>query len=444
MMKAERLPIRGCRDLVPKVMSMRRSLLNQFASLARIYGFVEVDTPIIERIGLYASALGSSSDIVSSELFRVSGPQSHTLSNDREHLVLRPEGTAGIARAFAPSASQDLARVWYVGPMFRYERPQRLRLRQFTQLGVECLGEDQLCSDVDCISLARKLVSCTNREFCCTLVVNTLGSREDRNLYNEKLLNWLAPRYSTLSELSKIRFDSKKCLRILDSKLPEDQDALRNGPMLSEFVASSEHTRFQHLQQSLADAGITYVVDPTLVRGLEYYTSTAFEFLDNEERAVCAGGRYENVNGARGVGFAAGLERLIQENDEYPDGSAHSTAHGLQNAVVVLAWTDTHDGCSAEVRTARAVVRDLRHAGVSCVSRTVTNKLGRAIGRAASEGACAVVVIGSDELSKGVVRVKMLRGTTHQDRAREDSLPQGHCVARLREYLQRDNHEMTK
>jgi histidyl-tRNA synthetase len=424
------IPVRGCRDVGPAAAAARRVLLSRFAVLAARYGFAEVETPVIERAALYAASLGATSDVVAAELFRVSGP-----GGDRDALTLRPEGTAGVARAFGQSrAAGEAARVWYAGPMFRYERPQRLRLRQFWQVGVECLGEEGAHADLDCISLAKVFLEGTEGGKGVRLFINCLGSKDDRKGYNAALREWLAPRYQSLSVLSRRRFDAGNCMRILDSKLAEDEDALRGAPLLVEAVSEAERARFARLQLLLDNEGMRYIVDPMLVRGLDYYSSTAFEFLDGEGRAVCAGGRYEGVEGADGVGFAAGLERIEGATEE----GAQTGLGGVQGGVAVIAIVGPAGEGGETESVGGESVRRIRDAGMCALLWSArTGKIGKAIGRAVRDGALAIVLVGPDDVARNVVQVKLLEGTSHESRGDQQAVGLGDVVSVLVEHLGR-------
>jgi histidyl-tRNA synthetase len=440
-----RIPVRGCRDVAPNAAAARRAIVARFADFARRHGFAEVETPLLEHADLYAATLGVTSDVVTSELFRVTGPSppvpSATSRGDRAPVVLRPEGTAGVARAFGPRSAYrtagETARLWYSGPMFRYERPQRLRLRQFTQLGVECLGDPSLSADVDCISLAHAFLATTPGGKDASLVVNTLGTHEDRWGYNETLKAWLAPRLLALSPLSRQRYDAGNCLRILDSKLSEDEDAMRGAALLSEQVCRAERDRFLRLQDLLCEEGVPFRVDPKLVRGLDYYSSSAFEFVDASGRAVCAGGRYEGVEGSTGVGFAAGLERLetsglgATAEDCAPRPAALGGAHGGVAVFAMSAGADGGGDAAAET-VARGVVRQLRKAGLcSLLSSVRSKKIGKAVGRAVRDGARAIVTVGPDDVENSVVQVKFVDGTSHEARVGQRPLAASEAVAAI-------------
>lgn len=435
-----RLPVRGCRDVRPSLAAKRRAMIDMFGKLAQRFGFAEVEVPLLERAEMYTTALGATSDVVSAEMFRVHGPVTGSLRppGDRSELVLRPEGTAGIARAFGSQASlgSDGARVWYSGPMFRYERPQRLRLRQFTQVGVECIGEASVVSDFDCIALAQAFLDRTPGGKESSLVLNTLGTREDRKAYNAVLSQWLAPRYLSLSFISRQRYEAGNCLRILDSKLPEDEDVMRCAPRLQEYISDADQCRFLKLQEYLRSEGIQFQIDHCLVRGLDYYSSTAFEFVDGSGQAVCAGGRYEQVQGSNGVGFAAGIERLEASQRDGEPSEEVECDNELQGgvrggtAVILIRPTSCQNETSGtgsigasgkEERVAFEVLRRLRENNMCALLRPVRgNRVGKTIGRAVRSGARAIVIVGPDDVAAGVVQVKLVAGTTHE--ARQDQL----------------------
>lgn len=333
----------------------------------------------------------------------------HVAETDPQ-LVLRPEGTAGVARALRDVGLLKCApvygtRVWYAGQMFRHERPQHGRYRQFWQLGVEAIGDESVITDVDVIVLAAKYmqwIECKTK-----LRVNTLGKKQNRKQYNEALKEFLKHRYWGMSSLSRKRYDSGNCMRILDSKLAEDIDVMANAPRLEEFVEEEERERFQEVCSLLKEAGVPFCVDNRLVRGLDYYTSTAFEFDGTEGKAVCAGGRYLDVCGASGVGFAVGLDRVEKVKCD----GIGSYENGLDGGVVVIGLSKSAERSGCEVgRVAREVTKAFRERGVKCVSRLEGGRLSKVVGRAVRYGAKSVVVIGERDLTKGTAQVKYVSG----------------------------------
>lgn len=317
-------------------------------------------------------------------------------------LVLRPEGTAGVARAIAERDGRNATRaygkrVWYCGSMFRRERPQRGRYRQFTQMGVELVGSDHVEDDADVISLAYGYLKDAGQEF--TLRLNNLGTKEDRVRYNDSLMQYLKDRYWSLSEISRTRYDNGNGMRIMDSSLPEDQDSMSGAPNLGEFLNMTEQAKFLQLQDLLRECEVEFEVDERLVRGLDYYTSTAFEFDGAREgkTAICAGGRYAGVGGLNGVGFATGLDRIEKKVVEREE-------RDLENGIVVVPVDgDTNSNVS---KIARKAVSELRSIGIVTVLRR--GRLGKVVGRAVKSGGAAVVVVGEREIGRGILRVKYL------------------------------------
>lgn len=393
--------MRGCRDIVGAGAAARRTLVDRFAALCGVYGFREGETPILERHGTFAAGLGATSEVIASEMFHLAGAAD---------TVLRPEGTAAVARALhAAGLTRQLpahgVRVWYEGPMFRHERPQRLRLRQFTQLGVEVVGDAGISADVDVITLGARFLEGTPAGKHARLVLNTLGGKEDRKRFNDALRGWLAPRYGALSPLSRSRVDAGNCMRVLDSKLSEDVDAMKGAPRLWEFLGAAELKRFDELKGRLREEQVAFSVDESLVRGLDYYTSTAFEFVDDGGQAVCAGGRYSNLLGLDGVGFAAGLERV--EDPNFAEGVVDNGE--FADTVVVLPIDRSAELVANRVGSvARDVTRRLRSGGIRAVARLEGVKLGKQMSRAIKAGASAIVIVGDEDIEKGVVQVKVI------------------------------------
>lgn len=336
------------------------------------------------------------------------------LSETDPQAILRPEGTASVMRALAhiglsKRATPNGTRVWYAGPMFRRERPQMLRWRQFWQMGVEAVGDQSVTADAEVIELAALFL--TEHSSCpVSLRLNSLGTREDRHVYNEALRDWLRGRYWAMSKLSRERFDAGNCMRILDSKLEEDIDALQGAPSLTDFVAEAEKERFQELQTLLREAGLQFSVDERLVRGLDYYTSTAFEFDGKAGKAVCAGGRYMDVVGASGVGFAIGLDRIEDEEVVARSAGVEAYERELEGGVAVVGHAKDAERSVSEIgRICRGLVRELRRVGVRTGARLDGTRLGKVVSRAIRGGAKAVVVVGAREVESGHAQVKIVQ-----------------------------------
>lgn len=382
--------------------------MDRFAKMADTYGFCEMETPILERTTLFKRALGSTSDIISSELY-------HVISTEPDGIVLRPEGTAPVLRAISryrstlgTGGTTYGTRIWYTGKMFRHERPQRLRYREFTQLGCEIIADSSITADVDTISLAHNYLKTTSiPQSNIVLHINTLGSIDDRKVYNDTLKKYLSvsPRYEALSELSQLRVDKGECMRILDSKLSEDIDIMKNAPTLEEFVGNKEKQRFAQVCQALEDEDIQYNINRKLVRGLDYYTSTAFEF-EHENRAVAAGGRYSDLFNLSGVGFAIGLDRIEGEransNSNNNGDKKVNIWNQLENGIVVVPIDSNNNNI------AKKLTREMRMAGVRSLVRLDGGKLGKQISRAIKANARAIVMVGSDDVKNGNVKMKII------------------------------------
>ena len=304
--------IRGMHDLLGEDFLFQKEIIKLFESVAHNFNFKPIDTPIMEFNEVFSRTLGSSSDVVMKEMYTF-------IDRSNDQLTLRPEGTAGIARAIISNGlTQDLPlKYFYYGPMFRYERPQKGRLRQFTQVGVEVYSKPGLEKDFEVIYLAANFLKDLNVLNSLILKINNLGNFEDRNNYKKILKDYYLQHRSKLSKDSIIRLD-KNPLRILDSKSSEDIEVNKYAPHISDVLSEQSKRSFLELKKILKDFNILYEEDPFLVRGLDYYSNTIFEFtLKNASKfAILAGGNYDNLmaelGGPKlsGSGWAAGIERL--------------------------------------------------------------------------------------------------------------------------------------
>ena len=305
--------VRGVHDLLPYELHKHNIVVNAGLEISDKYNYSQIETPIFEFSEVFTKPLGKSSDIVTKENY---------IFKDRseDELMLRPEGTSGVVRAFLNAGLiQDLPqRFSYYGPMFRYERPQKGRLRQFKQLGVECLGLSTPMADIEIISLGHDFLDKLNILDKITLKINSLGDFESRKNYRDSLVNYLRDYQSKLSKDS-LRRLSINPLRILDSKNEGDQKIIKNAPNILEYLNIDSKTRFEDVCKGLDHLNIKYKIEKNLVRGLDYYCHTAFEFTTNElgtQGTVLAGGRYDGLSkmlggpDVPGVGWAAGIERL--------------------------------------------------------------------------------------------------------------------------------------
>jgi histidyl-tRNA synthetase len=306
--------VRGTRDLLPAQKKVFRRIEAMAYENATNYGFGQIETPIFEFSDVFHRAMGETSDAVSKETYTFA-------DRGGDLITLRPEGTAGAVRAYVSEglAQNNPNKLYYYGPMFRYERPQKGRYRQFYQFGVEVLGLDNPLADVECIDLAYTILKKLNLENRCELQINTLGDVESRNSYREALVSFLTPLKDQLSEDSKVRLE-KNPLRILDSKDENDKKLIANAPAMADFMTENTKVFFKTVLDGLTKLNIPFKVNSKLVRGLDYYCHTVFEFVTTElgaQGALLAGGRYdglvETLGGAKtpGVGWASGVDRLV-------------------------------------------------------------------------------------------------------------------------------------
>ena len=305
--------VRGVHDLLPQELYKHHEVINTGLEISDKYNYSQIEIPIFEFAEVFTKPLGNSSDIVTKENY---------IFKDRsqDELMLRPEGTSGVVRAFLNAGLvQDIPqRFSYYGPMFRYERPQKGRLRQFKQFGVECLGLSSWMADIEVISLGYDFLEQLGIIDNINVNINTLGDFDSRQKYRDILINYLNDFQYKLSEDSLKRL-SINPLRILDSKNAEDQNIIQNAPSILEYLNFESRTRFENICKGLDHLNIKYNIDKNLVRGLDYYCHTAFEFTTNElgsQGTVLAGGRYDGLSkmlggsDVAGVGWAAGVERL--------------------------------------------------------------------------------------------------------------------------------------
>ncbi len=311
--------IKGFNDILPTQTAAWRSLEQQLASLMDAYGYQQIRLPIVEQTGLFKRAIGDATDIVEKEMYTF-----FDKGNPPESLTLRPEGTAGCVRALLEHNLLRGAtpRVWYMGPMFRYEKPQKGRYRQFHQFGVETFGVATPDIDAELILLTARLWKRMGVADKVQLELNTLGETDERAEYRAALVEFLNQHKDALDEDSQRRLTTNP-LRILDSKIESTQKILENAPKLHDFLKEDSINHFQQLQQYLTEAGIEFVINQKLVRGLDYYNKTVFEWTTTmlgSQGTVCAGGRYDGLVGqlkgkadqsVPAVGFAMGMERLL-------------------------------------------------------------------------------------------------------------------------------------
>jgi histidyl-tRNA synthetase len=389
-------PVRGTHDLLPDEMRRHRRVVDTARAVAERYGYLEMATPVFEFSEVFQRTLGDTSDIVTKEMYSFT-------DRGGEQLTLRPEATAGIARALISGGlSQHLPLKFYChGPMFRYERPQKGRLRQFHQIDVELLGVPQPQGDVEIIAVGAAVLRELGALDRTVLHLNTLGDSDSRQAYRRVLVDYLTAHKARLSKDSLERLD-RNPLRILDSKDAGDREAIANAPVYSEHINAPSRDFFRAVTDGLEALGIAYEIDPRLVRGLDYYCHTAFEFVTETlgaQGTVMGGGRYdglvETMGGppTPGVGWAAGIERLAMM---LPD----SLAPPRPIAVVPVG--------AASATLAVKLTEELRRAGFA-VDLGFGGNLRKRMARADKIGAVAAVIIGEDEMARNQATLRDLQ-----------------------------------
>lgn len=388
-------PARGTRDIYGPEAELFRSVDSRAYEISKLYGFAAISTPIFEFKDVFHRTLGETSDVVSKETYTFT-------DRGGEEVTLRPEGTAGIARSFiSEGMAQNLPlKFYYSGPMFRYERPQKGRYRQFHQLGVESLGSESPLADIEVIALGWQIISELGLSQFCQVELNTLGDQESRQNYRQKLVEYLTPYRSQLSADSQARFE-KNPMRILDSKDEGDKKILQQAPLYSQCLTEASVAFFAKIQSGLKQLGIPFSINEKLVRGLDYYCHTVFEFTSNHlgaQSAVLAGGRYdgliEMMGGPKtpGVGWAAGIERLCLLAQE-------TIKINPPALIAILPAEERAEGYTLKL------TQELRANHLACELLTSGN-MGKKMKRANKIGATTAIIIGGSELDRGVATVK--------------------------------------
>ncbi len=405
-------PARGTQDLLPEAARRHRAVSETARACAELYGFAEIATPIFEFTEVFARPIGEHTDIVAKEMYTFT-------DRGGDEVTLRPENTAGVVRAVLSNGLTQAAplKFFYSGPMFRYERPQKGRFRQFHQIGVELLGVPQPQADIEVIALGQRILDRLGIAGHVVLELNTLGDPESRAAYREALVRYFTGHLAQLSEDSRRRLE-RNPLRILDSKERQDQIVCADAPAFADYLNEASRAFFARVRDGLDRLGIAYRLNPRLVRGLDYYTHTAFEFVTADlgaQGTVMGGGRYdgliETMGGPAmaGVGWAAGIERLAMLIDEPP-------APPRPVALVPI-------GAAAEA-LALSLAEQLRDAGL-VVDLGYSGNLQRRLRRADRIGARAAVLIGDDEIAAGTATLRDL------DSGAQQAVPLGDLAARL-------------
>ena len=395
-------PARGTADLLPDSMAKHRLVIDAARTASARYGFQEMATPIFEFSEVFSRPLGESSDIVTKENYSFA-------DRGGEILTLRPENTAGVVRAMISGGlTQSLPlKYFYAGPMFRYERPQKGRMRQFHQVGIEYLGPDDSLADAEIIACGARFLASLGVLDDCELHLNSLGDGDSRAAYRAALIAYLETFADQLSDDSKTRL-AVNPLRILDSKDAGDRAILQDAPRLQDYLNDVSKAHFADLTAALDSAGVAWVFDPLLVRGLDYYCHTAFEFVTTSlgaQGTVLGGGRYdglaEMLGGPKvaGVGWAAGVERLAMLVE---------TA-SVNNPKVAILTAD--DGAR---QAAFRLAEQLRDAGID-IDLPTSGAMGKKLKKAGKAGIWTAVIMGSDELAKNTVQLRNLRDGSQQE-----------------------------
>ncbi|MBT5797583.1 MAG: histidine--tRNA ligase [Porticoccaceae bacterium] len=409
--------LRGMHDLLPGNSKIWQYLEKTVADVLSRYSYQEIRFPVLEQTELFKRSVGEATDIVEKEMYSFE-------DRNGDQLSLRPEGTAGCVRACTEHGllHNQTQRLWYAGPMFRHERPQKGRQRQFHQIGVEAFGLNGPDIDAELLLLTANLWKTLKIDSVVKLQINSLGTSTDRAHYRDKLVSYLMTHRDDLDEDSQRRLETNP-MRILDSKNPEVQKIVDGAPQLNDFIDDDSRQHFEQLCGILDAAKVSYEINPRLVRGLDYYSKTVFEWVTDSlgaQGTICAGGRYdglvEQLGGkpCPGVGFAMGIERLVLLLDELkvvPDSVAQTVD------IYLLAVGD--------VSNAAAVLADnLRN---DCPSLRIESHCGGGsfksqIKKADKSGAAVALILGEQEVSSSTVGVKYLRQEHIQETVVQDSL----------------------
>ena len=387
--------VRGVHDLLPDILHKQNLVINEGLKISEKYCYQQIETPIFEFAEVFTKPLGKTSDIVTKENY---------IFKDRseDELMLRPEGTSGVVRAFLNAGlTQDIPKRYsYYGPMFRYERPQKGRLRQFKQFGIECIGINNSMADVEVISLGHAFLEKLNILDKINLKINTLGDSETRLRYRKALVDYLNDYKSELSNES-IKRLSENPLRILDSKNDTDKKILINAPNIIDYLNEASKERFEKVCSGLSALKIKYQIDKNLVRGLDYYCHTAFEFTTSalgSQGTVLAGGRYDGLAkmlggvDTAGVGWAAGVDRLsLMINEEFankPDVVLMAVSENLEPLLMPIMKKLVDKGLKVEI--------------------LITGNMSKKFKRANKVDASYAIILGEEELSKNIIKLKNL------------------------------------
>ncbi len=389
-------PVRGTHDLMPADVARHRAVTDTAQRVSGLYAYEEVSTPIFEFTNVFSRTLGDTSDVVTKEMYTFE-------DKGKESITLRPENTASVMRAYMSNGLQRQipCRFFYRGPMFRYERPQKGRQRQFHQIGIECIGIPDALADVEVIATGAQILRELGVLERTSLEINTLGDTESRNAYRDKLVEYFTKYEQSLSYDSQQRL-TRNPMRILDSKDQGDRDIITGAPEMTDVMNVTSRDFFDRVLEHLDILGIKYKLNSRMVRGLDYYCHTAFEFVTTElgaQGAVMAGGRYDGLiqqmggPSTPGVGWAAGVERLAMMIDE--------PAQTVRPISIVPV--------GGEAFGAAYKLADQLRQNDFAVDFSVTGNMKKRMKRANNVGAVAALMLGEDELAKQVVTVRDMK-----------------------------------
>ena len=401
--------IRGMNDCLPAQSGLWQYVESVIRQVVASYTYQEIRTPIVESTHLFKRSIGEVTDIVEKEMYTFD-------DRNNESVTLRPEGTASVVRAGNEHGLlyNQQQRLWYMGPMFRYEKPQKGRYRQFHQFGLEAFGFAGPDIDAEIILLSQRLWQRFGIHEHVSLEINSLGSNQARADYKAQLVSYLRTRQSELDEDSLRRLESNP-LRVLDSKNPQVQAVVKDAPKLIDCLDEESAQHFKNLCERLDNFGIEYRVNPSLVRGLDYYNRTVFEWVTSSlgsQGTVCAGGRYDGLveqlggKATQGVGFAVGLERLILmlqtlELDKQVAAPVDVYVTALDESVELYAWQ-----VAEQLRNSLPQLRVMNH----CAGGNVKKQMKKAD----ASGAKLALIVGQDELQQQTVAIKNLREHSEQ------------------------------
>lgn len=413
---------RGTKDIFPAQSKAWREAEQKMADAARTFGYGEIRLPIFEHTAVFARAIGEETDIVGKEMYTF-------VDRGGESMTLRPEFTAGVIRAAAQHSiigQSPLHRFWYFGPLFRYERPQKGRFRQFHQFGAECIGAASAESDAEVILLARQCLMAAGVEDF-RLQINTLGNSESRAAYRTKLTEFLHSAAELLSDDSRRRIE-RNPLRVLDSKDERDRNALANAPALADYLDDESKRHFERVLCLLESQGASYEIHPRLVRGLDYYSHTVFEFIGSSlgsQDALGGGGRYNNMFdyfGAKStpaVGFSLGLERIMLTLEQQ-----NPTLYSPEKPDVLLVALGEES-----VAAVWKYAASLRAEGFSAITDVLGRSMKSQMKEADKSNIPVTVIVGESEIAAETVMVRDMRSGGQRE------YPAGEIIAAIREII---------